>query len=158
MRYGQLSVLCILTAVSIHGLQCPSHHIGTIYVSSKPGIMFQRTGKPFGPPSAGTTINFNFLFMPHDENALIDALYNQCQRPNARPLQTLPRTMYLCVPCSVTDMETPLKGAAGHSACQPSRSSSYTPGLETVTYRPPPSQRPTAAAVARANELLGASY
>ncbi|KAH9077413.1 hypothetical protein EDB83DRAFT_2311905 [Lactarius deliciosus] len=53
-----------------------SYHLGMIYLESRPAQL----GDPRSPP-AGTTIDLHVALKPHDENALIDALYEGRMTP-----------------------------------------------------------------------------
>ena len=145
MRYGRLSVLCVLTAVTLHGLAIPlAPHWDHISVKHTWNHV-PENWESLGPPPAGTTIDLNILLMPQDENALIDALYkvSDPSSPTHVLLFKLFRVRYTHMrPCSVTDMENTYQRSRSLSlsALTKTRSSSYTLGLETITYRPPPSQ------------------
>ncbi|KAH9179939.1 hypothetical protein EDB89DRAFT_2062947 [Lactarius sanguifluus] len=140
----QFSVLSVLAAVPLINFATPLNHIPPSW-------------ETLGHPPAGTTIDLHVALKAHDENALVDALYEvSTPRSPKHVLSNNPprRTMYshLCR-CSVVDIRV-----------------SSTPGLHTIVYSdysPRPSRRHTAAAgwltitevpVSQANELLGASY
>ncbi|KAH9053333.1 hypothetical protein EDB87DRAFT_1835296 [Lactarius vividus] len=55
-----------------------------------------KTWKCLGPPPAGTTIDLNIALKPHNENALIDALYEHFLR--AETNETLLRKVSHALP------------------------------------------------------------
>ena len=150
MRHPQLSILGVL-------LSAPLHNIAKPLAQNWDHIRVKHTWnnvppnwESLGLPPAGTTIDLNIVLKSQNENALIDALYDVSNPGSSRHVifETLPVTMYSPVPRSVTDMVNTCqgRGSLNSSARTKTRWSSYTPGLETITYRLLPSQRLVGAA------------
>ncbi|KAI9438396.1 subtilisin-like protein [Lactarius psammicola] len=170
MRYHHLSVLTVLAAV-------PLANSATSLVRPWDDIRVKHTWNAvpsdwitLGHPPAGTTIDLHVAVKAHNENALIDALYNVSdpESPGHVLSNTLPRTMYSHVPLpcrrygahlskeQVAQLVAPhpdtlelINSWLEHHGV-PSSSISTTHGGSWLTL--------TGVPVSQANALLGASY
>lgn len=144
MRYCLFSIFCVVITAPLRNLANP-------LASPWDRIRVKHTWddvppnwESLGLPPAGTTINLNIILVPHNKDALIDALY-EVSDPNSSKhvlFKTLPRTMFSHVSCSAVDMVHTYHKSMSLSLSRHTKTrwSSYIPGLEIMTCRPLPSR------------------
>ncbi len=170
MRYHQLSVLSVLAAAPLANFATPHATLWDDIRVKHTWNDVPSNWETLGHPPAGTTIDLHVALQPHNENALINALYQVSTPKSPKHVlsNTPPRTMHLCVPLlrcrygahlskeEVAKLVEPHPDTlklvhswlAHHGVQSSSISTTHGGGWLTVTGVP----------ISQANELLGASY
>ncbi|KAF8267626.1 subtilisin-like protein [Lactarius quietus] len=149
MRYCQLSGLFFLAAVPFHNL---ANALGPPWDEIRVKHTWNAVPsnwETLGHPPAGTTIDLHVALMPHNENALIDALYEVSDPMSPKYGAHLSKEQVDQLVCPHQDTLELVKSWLKHHEVPSSSISTIQDGSWLVL---------TGVPVSQANELLGASY
>ncbi|KAI9454450.1 subtilisin-like protein [Lactarius psammicola] len=149
MRYHLFSLLSVIATVPLAGLTTPPAPHWDDMCLKHAWNTIPAGWESLGPPPSGTTIDLHVALKPHNENALVDALYQVSSPGHPRYGLHLSKEEVAKLVAPHTDtLKMVHSWLEHHGVPSSSVSTSHGGGWLTLTGIP----------VSQANEMLGASY